>query len=331
MNQRTVANANAISSNMNANMYSMPGLHQGFNPVNITNAEYNRGVALDYSKQKIFLNLIQSDTCDLFEKIVPSNWTSLFIPSIHHVFMKESVLKYVIENIFCLGVVKRIDYIDVPEEHKRMAFIHFEFWYNNTNTLFLRKMIEDTEVVDIYGCVNDIGYYHELSDLIQYPHAFHNRPYFIRFMMNKTPIVETDLNIHQLSDIVIKMEKIIKEQNSVIENLNTLVKNHEVHIENMKQKNDSNTFMIDMLFERIGRLEQSISSRTTDYVSSNTATIVDEIQLNNEYAEDISEFEEETTDIINVIEYDDNYALGDEANGDIYNSNMNVNIIENDY
>lgn len=262
---------------------------------NMCNAGYNNGVAMRSEKQKLFLHVTTREDAMQFGTVVHKDWNSIFIPSVHHTFMNETTLRHLIEDVFCIGMVRRIDYIDKPEEHKRMAFVHFEYWHNNDNAIFLRKVIEEMETVDIYGCMDNHNGFYDLAQLIHYYPYDDSRPYFIRFMMNKTPIVETELNIHQLADITMRLENIIKEQTDTIEKLTKLVETQKNNIDVLERENVTKNYALDALMDRITKLEERMQRMEVrdHYVSSNTPTIIYGSEMNDSDIETTYENDDE--------------------------------------
>ena len=144
----------------------------------------------------------------------PNNWNSLFIPSLPSVFIDEDLLIYVIEEIFYIGEVKRVDIVKKENSDNRlMAFIHMNYWYKNNSVDTFRLKIQSEGHVDVYGFINnsnlEIKYCDFISNL--------KDGLFIRFMINKTPIKDTELNIHQIADLLEKADKKITEQDLLIE------------------------------------------------------------------------------------------------------------------
>lgn len=162
----------------------------------------------------------------------PNNWNSLFIPSLPSVFIDEDLLIYVIEEIFYIGEVKRVDIVKKENSDNRlMAFIHMNYWYKNNSVDTFRLKIQSEGHVDVYGFINnsnlEIKYCDFISNL--------KDGLFIRFMINKTPIKDTELNIHQIADLLEKADKKITEQDLLIEQLmieleDTKKKLHEAQI-----------------------------------------------------------------------------------------------------
>jgi hypothetical protein len=143
----------------------------------------------------------------------------LFLPSLPNSYNDESFLTNIIENEFKLGVVKRIDFVQKPEKQSSyMAFVHFKQWHKTYDTDLFRFKIAHFGHVDVFGTKD---YYGNRRDLPTNT----NKRAFIRFLFNKTPIKEVELNIHQVSDNLERAEKQIAEQQVTITNLKTELEN----------------------------------------------------------------------------------------------------------
>jgi len=70
---------------------------------------------------------------------IPVQWSSLFIPYLHPSYTLES-LKEIFESKYNIGKIKRIDFVRSPTQIS--AFVHFDTWYLNEFTLFLREWLE---------------------------------------------------------------------------------------------------------------------------------------------------------------------------------------------
>lgn len=155
-------------------------------------------------------------TLDFKDKIPSNEWNSLFIPSLPPIFIDEELLIYIIEEIYLFGQVKRVDIVKKENSNNRlMAFIHMDFWYKNSSTLTFRQKIEKEGQVDVYGFYNSYNIESDYCDFLS--HA--KEGLFIRFMINKTPIKDTELNIHQIADLLEKADLKMTEQQMRIEQL----------------------------------------------------------------------------------------------------------------
>lgn len=138
------------------------------------------------------------------KQYMPTTWNSIFIPALPSDAVNEEFIIHVMEDVLQLGKVKRVD-LSLKKNHKNkyMAFVHFEFWYNNQNVHYFRNMI------DLYG-------YYDIQG-IMVPNTYKN--IYMRFMVNKTPIKETKLNEHQLSANLEMAEAKIQDQENIINDL----------------------------------------------------------------------------------------------------------------
>jgi hypothetical protein len=136
----------------------------------------------------------------------PETNSSLFIPAIPIKLKNEESIKYLIECELMLGRVKRVDFVAKTNpintnDNRWEVFIHFEYWYNTYDVMVLRNLLEENDYVDITGTTLDNKNYFPLQNKIK----------FLRLMFNKTPIKETNLNAHQLADLLER--EIIKNKN----------------------------------------------------------------------------------------------------------------------
>jgi hypothetical protein len=164
-------------------------------------------------------------------KVVHKEDSSLFIPMLPYSMVNEETLKTIMEENLSLGKVKRVDIVAKQNNPNRfMAFIHFEYWYDNYHTRKFRDLIKTNGQMDVYGyqeCVRQNSY--SMTSIIDdvtftdwnnrkcygnfIPPAngeyygvyvptnnfYQNASVFIRFMMNTAPIPETELNQHQVA------------------------------------------------------------------------------------------------------------------------------------
>jgi len=129
-------------------------------------------------------------------KLGPDDWKSIYIPVLPTdlAFDGDGVdLNELIENHLKLGRVKRIDItkrkLGESEKDTYAAYVHFEYWTDNQETLRVRKFIDKT------GEFQCRGFY----DGFRMKRFDHNR--FLAFKVNHKPIPDADgsLNIHQLT------------------------------------------------------------------------------------------------------------------------------------
>ncbi len=142
-------------------------------------------------------------------QIVPKDWSSIFISSLPAGFDDNNKLTHLIEAVLNLGSIKRIDYAKHATTGKPLAFIHFHYWNNTPDVQKFRYDIENLEYLDLCGThtfftssiaanMYNRGNTDSYAGLNNY---FENVPNgtFLRMMINKTPISDTVLNIHQIA------------------------------------------------------------------------------------------------------------------------------------
>ena len=133
---------------------------------------------------------------------------SVYIPSIvaptgHTV--DADYITYLFENIWVLGSVNRVDIFDVVNSNgkraggKRGAFIHMNYWENDSSTELILEEIMQTGQCQLW-----------LTE-----HTNNSRGcYWVLKKMNREPIKETQLNAHQLADKLREMEELIAERDA---------------------------------------------------------------------------------------------------------------------
>ena len=88
-------------------------------------------------------------------------WTSLYIPYLDESYSVDE-LTYMFETKYNIGKVKRIDMVRSIKKQVKTAFIHFETWYWNDFTQFLRRELE------MYGKYTLQSYSAYLQNKIEY-------------------------------------------------------------------------------------------------------------------------------------------------------------------
>lgn len=114
-------------------------------------------------------------------------------------------ITYLFENIWVLGSVNRVDIFDVVNSNgkraggKRGAFIHMNYWENDSSTELILEEIMQTGQCQLW-----------LTE-----HTNNSRGcYWVLKKMNREPIKETQLNAHQLADKLREMEELIAERDA---------------------------------------------------------------------------------------------------------------------
>ena len=165
---------------------------------------------------KFYFPIYYNQTEQEYETIEPTSWNSLFIPSLPPGFVNEELLFELVQETFRIGSVKRVDIIKKNNTNNRlMAFIHFNSWNDSPATRIFRDKIEKEGFIDVFGYTNEMNQYADYNYFI--PNI--KKDVFIRFLINKMPIKDTELNAHQLADMLEKSETKIIYQQSVIDNL----------------------------------------------------------------------------------------------------------------
>jgi hypothetical protein len=116
-------------------------------------------------------------------------------------------IKYLFENIWSMGEVNRVDIFDVVNENgtragnKRGAFVHMYHWDDNETTQAV--MCE----LDTYG---------KCQMWLTYETKYGPGCYWIIKRMNREPVKETTMNVHQLADKLHDIEVKLQERNNEI-------------------------------------------------------------------------------------------------------------------
>lgn len=197
----------------------------------------------------------------------PTDWNSLFIPSLPPIFVDEDILTWLIQEVFVLGSVKRVDIIKKENVNNRlMAFIHFNYWFKNSSTILFREKLENDGSIDIFGYVN----FHKSAT--SYTTLLGNnvkKDTFLRFLINKTPIKDTELNIHQLADLLEKADDKITEQDLLIKKLKKELLDTQLLVENLNTRVVSLENIINDVDEDILSGEEDQSEETVSELNDN--------------------------------------------------------------
>lgn len=164
---------------------------------------------------------------------VPTDWSSIFIPSLPLFASSEDSLTFIFQEIFDVGSVKRVDIIKKENVNNRlMAFIHFNHWNDNRSIRIFREKMEKEGFVDVFG-YNDVEEFNKNMDFHEFLGCNVNRNGFLKCMINKTPIKETDLNIHQMADILERTDKKVDDQEMLINELKATIIDKDLKINNL--------------------------------------------------------------------------------------------------
>lgn len=174
-------------------------------------------------------------------QIIPKDWSSIFISSLPAGFDNNDKLSHLIEVVLNLGSIKRIDYAKHSTTNKPIAFIHFHYWNNTPEVQKFRYDMEHLEYLDVSGihtfftsAIAANLYNHGNTDsyagLDKYFEGVPNST-FLRMMINKTPIQDTVLNIHQ---IAANAEELNKKVIQLTETLESVVNENKLLKEQME-------------------------------------------------------------------------------------------------
>jgi hypothetical protein len=161
--------------------------------------------------------------------IIHEDWSSIFIPCIPAGFDNDEKLRHLIEFVLKLGEINRIDYSKHATTGKPMAFIHFAYWNDTYEVKKFRHYMENMEYMDLEGVhifytssiAANIYNKGNTDKYVGLDHYFENIPknMFVRMMINKTPIQETVLNIHQIAANADELNKKVFELSETLESV----------------------------------------------------------------------------------------------------------------
>ena len=86
-------------------------------------------------------------------------WSSLYIPYLDNSFARDDVI-YMFEHKYFIGKVSRVDLVkakpknSVSNKEWISAFVHFEYWFENDFTRFLREHLEKYETYDMQNYID---------------------------------------------------------------------------------------------------------------------------------------------------------------------------------
>jgi len=205
-----------------------------------------------FFENKFYMGLYDAEKQD-FKKVespqqtYSNTWNSLFLPALPPGFANEQAIAHVCETMMQLGKVKRVDIVQKENAPNRtMAFVHFHSWNHNEETQRFRHAMEQMEQVDVFGALQHV--YDVSGDLYLQPIGFeylfatqmgkNNRPFYFRFFINKTPIKETELNIHQLANMLEMAESKIEDQQGLIDGMLKELADAKERIESLEKQRD---------------------------------------------------------------------------------------------
>jgi len=140
---------------------------------------------------------------------------SVYIPSIIAPTGQIVDVQFITElfqTTWCLGEVNRVDIIDVVNEFgervggKRSAFVHMNHWEtNNTTSSIIEEINKEGKCILWLSHNSNRG----------------RGCYWTLKKMNREPVQETQLNVHQLAAKVLELEEIIKARDNQINEINS--------------------------------------------------------------------------------------------------------------
>lgn len=83
-----------------------------------------------------------------------TEWSSIYIPYLDNSFARDDVV-YMFEHKYFIGKVSRVDLVKakprniVSNKQWMSAFVHFEYWFDNEFTRYLRDYLEKYEKYDM--------------------------------------------------------------------------------------------------------------------------------------------------------------------------------------
>jgi uncharacterized coiled-coil protein SlyX len=128
------------------------------------------------------------------------NWSSIFIPRVHHEMTRQDLVD-IVEKELNLGKVSRIDFAASKNGAWKMAFIHMATFYDTLFTFNVRSHMEK------YG-------------FWKVPEKYQRNSYIkIRFVINRNQVPKIEFTIEKLADMLTHQSYIIEQQSVVIKNL----------------------------------------------------------------------------------------------------------------
>lgn len=223
-------------------------------------------------------------------KLVDTYTHSLYIPIIPASLNNNIVLIELFEQHMQIGIVKRIDFVKRPnDDDTYMAFVHFKKIYANTHPFYMFNMFDKVDSIDVMGTVDSRGNRHTLAETIHHIYMANNWGHlltaqripnrlFIRVKLNKNPIKDTVLNIHQIAanmettDTVVEtlvkknseLEDTIKIQGEMLAALENKIKEMDKAVSRMKWIKSATSEIVTNLTNRIYSIEEHIDEIDND-------------------------------------------------------------------
>jgi hypothetical protein len=131
---------------------------------------------------------------------------SLYIPRMSSAFNEERV-RAVFDRLM-IGSVTRVDFASInagvhlsPSDRFQKAFVHLSLFYDTEAANHLRSSLKTTQ-----------------DSVRLYPDLFNQQVYWI-VLLNKNPVAETKLNIHQVVENHRILEQVVFDQANLIQSL----------------------------------------------------------------------------------------------------------------
>jgi hypothetical protein len=132
-------------------------------------------------------------------KYVP-NWSSIFIPRLHHEMTRDDLVD-IVEKKLNLGKVSSVDFAASKNGAGKMAFIHMARFYNTLFACNVRSHMEK------YG-------------FWKVPEKYQRNSYIkIRFVINRNQVPKIEFAMETLVDMLTHQSYIIEQQSVAIKNL----------------------------------------------------------------------------------------------------------------
>jgi hypothetical protein len=191
-------------------------------------------------------------------------WTSLYIPYLDETYSIDE-LTYMFEIKYNIGKVKRIDMVRTVKKQIKTAFIHFDTWFLNDFTQFLRRELE------MYGKYNLNVYATYLQNKIEkhsdckacvnlYQHK-------LSTYVNENNINDITLLIHRTKYTHMHKYALLQEPTSPIKNRRTS-SNNSLESEQLQVQSSNLQDVIDRHEKRIELLEDEIQVLVTYYTNA---------------------------------------------------------------
>ena len=169
-----------------------------------------------------------------------NNMPSFYVPRLERTYNEASIME--LFNVMGIGSVRRVDFklIDGNDRFQK-AFIHMNYLYTNEFSNAIKYHVFDT------GASFRIN-----------PENFNSEIYWI-LLANKMPVMETNLNIHQIAENARLLELRVAEQNAQIATL----------MEKVAELENATTILLKDRLETLGLKDkvESVDQRFDDLIA----------------------------------------------------------------